>query len=557
MPDVGDRARDEFLSEAQEIVEGLGRDLLGLDKGIRSGRVNPGLVNDVFRAVHTLKGLAGLFGANRMATLSHELEELLNHLRLGRVELTAAVLDLLFRSVELYGRILQGEKEGKDETLPEVKELVEAIHKGTGGPAGASTLGPYDLDTSLLAVLTEYEEHRLRTNITQGMRLFRLRVQFQLATIDQALDELKAIAKPHGEIITYLPTGAGADADSIELDILMASPSTLAVLAGALDGRGVDIEEIARRAGEPGPARPTGNAAPSPRCPACCRRPRPRPVHAHPPAPLDPRPRRGPARRQAAARQGTIRSVAQTVRVDIHKLDHLMNIVGELSIVRTSLARLVERLRSEHVERELRRTCSASSAPSTATSGDAAGHPRGAHGAPRAGLRQARAGGPPDQPRRGQARQPRHHRRRDRGRQAHRRGAHRSAHAHDAQRHRSRDRAAHRARGRGQARGGHHRAQRLPEGQPRRHRDRGRRPRDQHQEPPRGRRPPRPGRAPTRRASSPPEVLDLIFIPGLSTKVDVSSSPAAAWAWTSSRPTSASSAASSTCERTGSEPRSR
>src|SRR6185369_9449592 len=49
----------------------------------------------------------------------------------------------------------------------------------------------------------------------------------------------------------------------------------------------------------------------------------------------------------------TIRSVAQTVRVDIHKLDRLMNIVGELSIVRTSLARLVERLRAMHVEREL------------------------------------------------------------------------------------------------------------------------------------------------------------------------------------------------------------
>ncbi len=49
----------------------------------------------------------------------------------------------------------------------------------------------------------------------------------------------------------------------------------------------------------------------------------------------------------------TLRAVAQTVRVDIHKLDRLMNIVGELSIVRTTLARLVERLRSEHVEREL------------------------------------------------------------------------------------------------------------------------------------------------------------------------------------------------------------
>src|SRR5262249_16379637 len=173
--------------------------------------------------VHTLKGLAGLFGANRMASLSHELEDLLDHLRLGRVELTPAVLDLLFRSVELYGRILQVEKEGKDPPMPEVDDLIRDLHKGPGGQAGPPPVGQYELAPSLLAVLTEYEEHRLRTNIAQGMLLYRLRVQFQLATIDQALDELKALAKPHGEIITYLPTGAGADADSIELDILMAS----------------------------------------------------------------------------------------------------------------------------------------------------------------------------------------------------------------------------------------------------------------------------------------------------------------------------------------------
>src|SRR5271170_1789201 len=152
MAEGGDRARDEFLSEAQEIVEGLGRDLLGLDEGLRSGRVDPSLVNDVFRAVHTLKGLAGLFGASRMASLSHELEELLDHLRLGRVELTPTVLDLLFRSVELYGRILQAEKEGRDQPMPEVDELVRDLHKGTGGAAGAATgVGQYELDASLLS----------------------------------------------------------------------------------------------------------------------------------------------------------------------------------------------------------------------------------------------------------------------------------------------------------------------------------------------------------------------------------------------------------------------
>src|SRR5204862_259013 len=82
--------------------------------------------------VHTLKGLAGLFGANRMASLSHELEELLDNLRLGRTELTASVLDLLFRSVELYGIILQAEKDGRDQAIPQVDDLIRELQRSAG-----------------------------------------------------------------------------------------------------------------------------------------------------------------------------------------------------------------------------------------------------------------------------------------------------------------------------------------------------------------------------------------------------------------------------------------
>src|SRR6516165_10149001 len=107
--DTSDKARDEFFSEAQELIDGLGRDLLALDEGLRKGRVDAELINDVFRGVHTLKGLSGLFGATRMAGLSHELEDVLDNLRLGRLDLTQAVLDLLFHAVSLYGRILGAE----------------------------------------------------------------------------------------------------------------------------------------------------------------------------------------------------------------------------------------------------------------------------------------------------------------------------------------------------------------------------------------------------------------------------------------------------------------
>ena len=91
MADMGDKAREEFFSEAHEIIEGLSRDLLQLDAARDKGPAEPELVNNIFRAVHTLKGLAGLFGAARMSALSHELENVLDDLRLGKIELTQNV----------------------------------------------------------------------------------------------------------------------------------------------------------------------------------------------------------------------------------------------------------------------------------------------------------------------------------------------------------------------------------------------------------------------------------------------------------------------------------
>ncbi|HEX8952714.1 MAG TPA: Hpt domain-containing protein, partial [Polyangia bacterium] len=75
-----EKALQEFLSEAQEIVEQFNRDLLALDEQRAAGAFDPEVINDAFRAVHSLKGLAGLFGLARMTNLSHNLENLLDSL---------------------------------------------------------------------------------------------------------------------------------------------------------------------------------------------------------------------------------------------------------------------------------------------------------------------------------------------------------------------------------------------------------------------------------------------------------------------------------------------
>src|ERR1700722_5401662 len=373
----GDKARDEFLSEAQELVDGLGRDLLHLDEGLKKGRLDAELINDIFRAVHTLKGLSGLFGATRMAGLSHELEDVLDDLRLGRIELTSAVLDLLFQAVALYGRILASEGGETPDPASEVEQLLVALgqfsHRRAGG--GAGVVSQYELDPGLLGVLTEYEEHRLRTNIQQGQGLYRIRVRFSLATIDSALDDLKAKARPHGEIITYLPTGTGADIDTIELEILMASRASVELLRTSITGPDVTIEEVRRRAGPSGlPGIPTPSP-PEPEAHNSFAAPtrvvgQEVPVAGETgsvrmPAQLPPAPSQAPSIGPSAAPPRTgalapmaqelsLRSVSQTVRVDIRKLDRLMTVVGELAIVKTGIANLTERVRNRATDaREL------------------------------------------------------------------------------------------------------------------------------------------------------------------------------------------------------------
>ncbi len=353
-----DRAREDFFPEAQELVDGLGRDLLAIDENLKTGRNDPELINDVFRAVHTLKGLSGLFGAALMSGLSHELEDVLDELRLGRIELSSEVLDLVFRAVDLYSKLLASERGDLPEPTVEVRALLNALGHITqrGSAAGANPVVQYELDPGLLGVLTEYEEHRLRTNIQSGFRLYKMRVRFSLATIDTALDELKSKTRSHGEIITYLPTGDASDGDTLELEILIASRESIALLKAAIEAHDLQIEEVPRRSSRasspamPAPMPPT-RAMPSefPSIPVAGFDVEAHTSMAHVRAPsIAPQSIAPPADRDVS-----LRSVSQTVRVDIRKLDHLMNIVGELAIVRTAMFEIIEKVRARPGMRDL------------------------------------------------------------------------------------------------------------------------------------------------------------------------------------------------------------
>ncbi len=356
------KALADFISEAQEIVEALDRGLGRLEDTCHDGEADLEAVNAVFRAAHSLKGLAAMFGVERMTTLAHALEDRLDDVRMGRRTLDQATLGMLVAAPALFERIVAEEASQKAAaTIEEVGELAAKL-RGSGCAAGAADVASeFALDDAVRAVLTEYEEHRLHANLMKGVHLYRVRVSFDLATFDTGLDELKKRLKPAGEVISTLPTSEVCDPSAISFDVLLGSAEPLERVRDAA-GPSAVVDEIPRRQARGAAATPV--APPSPGAltgakaealPGAAPMDAPEavrvaPSHAPPAAPgtvsRPPATSGPPPGAPPAADDATLRSISQAVRVDIHKLDRLMNLVGELVLVKTSLLGIAERLRS-------------------------------------------------------------------------------------------------------------------------------------------------------------------------------------------------------------------
>lgn len=355
---ASDQNAAEFIAEAQEIIETFSRTLLELEAQSRAGVVEPDLINAAFRAIHSLKGLAGLFGAVAIGNLAHSLENTLDSLRLGKLELSRSVLDVLFEAIEVFGRLLAPEEGGEVDVEPILGRL-RAL-----GEREAEVSGPQDslewVGEHILSVLTEYEEHRLRENLKAGRNLYRVHAKFDILQIDVGLEQLKDRMKTFGEVITYLPSADGSSDDAIELDILLGSKASLGEINAALASPDVTVHRLAppSEQGPPASSRPTAappaSMKPAPptmsdgtawKSGAAASGPSSRPAGAS----------EGPGRAggageesdtsAAASNEASLRSLSQTVRVDLRRLDLLMNLVGELGLVQANLGGVLDQLR--------------------------------------------------------------------------------------------------------------------------------------------------------------------------------------------------------------------
>lgn len=118
---------EEFILETEEILDNLDQNFVELEKSPE----NIGLINEIFRSMHTIKGASGFLGLNQMVEVAHQAENVLNILRQEKLKVTPAIMDTLLKSADLIKELLDIIKNNESreidlsEILSELNQIIE------------------------------------------------------------------------------------------------------------------------------------------------------------------------------------------------------------------------------------------------------------------------------------------------------------------------------------------------------------------------------------------------------------------------------------------------
>ncbi|MDB5085320.1 MAG: cheA [Bacilli bacterium] len=152
---------DMFFEESKEHLQIINETLMELEQAPAELE----LVNTVFRSAHTLKGMSATMGYEKMAHLTHEMENALDLMRTAKLPVTSDVMDLLFRSIDQLESILPAIAEtGTDQAVDIescVTDLKALVSGGTGTPAPAQSSAPNPASLNAYEVTVVAESQRL------------------------------------------------------------------------------------------------------------------------------------------------------------------------------------------------------------------------------------------------------------------------------------------------------------------------------------------------------------------------------------------------------------
>ncbi len=349
-----------FLDETKEHLQSLNTEILNLEQEPE----NSDTINEIFRAAHSLKGMAGTMGYKRMQNLTHDMENVFSEVRNGNIKVKANMIDILFQCLdaleEYLNTIQETGEEGTNDNEPLITLLNDVLDSKEGGvpkeekKEKPKTGNGEEGNKKWLDIKFDDTQKRVISEATsQGKGIYGITVKVQEACILKAARAFlvfKALEEM-GEVIISKPSVQDIEDERFDLDfsLIYISESPLETILKSVrsvseieDAQGALLEDVpvngAVAAVESQSAVPEVVAEEKDNAPAADK-------PASQPAAVKPNEKKAPVSKPV---------VNRTVRVDIEKLDVLMNLVSELIIAKNSLvsASVGDRNNSvnEHIE---------------------------------------------------------------------------------------------------------------------------------------------------------------------------------------------------------------
>ena len=349
-----------FLDETKEHLQSLNTEILNLEQEPE----NSDTINEIFRAAHSLKGMAGTMGYKRMQNLTHDMENVFSEVRNGAIKVKGNMIDILFQCLdaleEYLNTIQETGEEGTNDNEPLITLLNDVLDSKEGGvpkeekKEKPKTGNGEEGNKKWLDIKFDDTQKRVISEATsQGKGIYGITVKVQEACILKAARAFlvfKALEEM-GEVIISKPSVQDIEDERFDLDfsLIYISESPLETILKSVrsvseieDAQGALLEDVpvngAVAAVESQSAVPEVVAEEKDNAPAADK-------PASQPAAVKPNEKKAPVSKPV---------VNRTVRVDIEKLDVLMNLVSELIIAKNSLvsASVGDRNNSvnEHIE---------------------------------------------------------------------------------------------------------------------------------------------------------------------------------------------------------------
>ena len=329
-----------FVEETKEHLQSLNDNILVLENEPE----NKDTINEIFRSAHSLKGMAGTMGYKRMQTLTHDMENVFSEIRNDKLKVTSDLVDILFQcldALEAYlDNIINTQDEGTDDNAAIIKLLNDYLNGGSGvaeqaapqaaqAAPQAAQAAPQTADgvvTDFSKVnFADFEQHAIMEAGTKNLNVYGVHVKIDPSCILKAARAFLVFKSVEelGEIIKSIPSAQDIEDEKFDLDFdifVITGESLDKVLATVRnvseikDAEGSIIKLDEKKEEKPEETEKTEK------------------TESAKPATV---PKAGkPANSQPAKGKPVVN---RSVRVDIDKLDVLMNLVSELIIAKNGL----------------------------------------------------------------------------------------------------------------------------------------------------------------------------------------------------------------------------